>query len=609
MVQNLRDLMDRSFGEYADRPALRELVEDDDGRLEYRPITYTELRGRRDAAAAGLTAMGLSKGDRLGLLTEGGVPSVVAFLAGDLLGVACVPLCTKSPPEILVHNMSRSRLSAIVVDERGAERFAGIRTALGQPPRVIATGGELPDATPWSDVVGTAGDPPLPDLGPGDESKILFTSGSSGLPKGVLQTHGNIVANVESVWDAICDREPVRFFKSAPDYHAMGILNIYYPLSKGWLLDLARSPDRMLNDIRYSEPEGFLTVPLVLDKVFGNVRKEMEAGGLRGRLIARSVRAKQQLARGTGGVVDRLILATVGESVVAKIKEQLGRRVGGSLHTLIVGSAKADPEALDFFQDVLDIRTFEGYGATECAPLIAANTLRGRRVGSVGLPLFEVRIVAPDGRELAYGNPESGEYRTGGEEGELWVSGANVMTEYIQDPEQTARVLVEEPEGKLWYRTGDLFTMDGDGYLLFCGRVGRQFKLGNGEFVNPELLERVFTRASLVEHVVVTGRQEWSHPLVIASVDVDEARAAGIADLPDDDAVLRRFPAVAARLREQLLREADAAGLPNHERPVRVLVLPDALSEEDGTLTRGLRKVVPKAVVSRNQRLIDEVTA
>ena len=75
----------------------------------------------------------------------------------------------------------------------------------------------------------------------------------------------------------------------------MGILNIYYPLAKGWTLDLARSPDRVLVDIRYSEPEGFLTVPLILDKVFGNVRKEIDAGGAKGKLIARSLRAKQRI--------------------------------------------------------------------------------------------------------------------------------------------------------------------------------------------------------------------------------------------------------------------------------------------------------------------------
>ncbi|MFH1572081.1 MAG: hypothetical protein ABIL09_29085, partial [Gemmatimonadota bacterium] len=98
----------------------------------------------------------------------------------------------------------------------------------------------------------------------------------------------------------------------------------------------------------------------------------------------------------------------------------------------------------------------------------------------------------------------------------------------------------------------------------------------------------------------------WSHPLVVATLDLEEARQLAVPGLPaDDEMAARAHPGLAARLREQLLQEADAAGLPAHERPVRVLVLPRAFSEDDGTLTRGLRKVVPKAVEARYGDLIE----
>jgi long-subunit acyl-CoA synthetase (AMP-forming) len=351
-------------------------------------------------------------------------------------------------------------------------------------------------------------------------------------------------------------------------------------------------------------------VPLVLDKVYGNVRKEIDAGGLKGKLVARAVGARQRRAHGRGSVVDALIDRTLGAKVVAAIKQQLAKRVGDQLEVLVVGSAKADPEALDFFQDVLGIATFEGYGTTECAPLIAANHLGGRKAGSVGRALFEVKLMSGDGRMVAHIDPVTDliEGRAG-EIGELWVSGPNVMTEYLSDPDQTGRVLVEDEDaGKIWYRTGDLFTMDAEGFLTFGGRVGRQFKLGNGEFVNPELLERVYSRAPLVEHVIVTGKQEWSHPLIVATVDVEEAaRQSDLIGLPTDEVALRQFEAVAERLKQQLRSEADLAGLPGHERPVRVFVLPEGLSEETGTLTRGLRKVVPNAVVARFEQQIEAV--
>ena len=164
----------------------------------------------------------------------------------------------------------------------------------------------------------------------------------------------------------------------------------------------------MLADIRLSEPEGFLTVPLVLDKVFGNVRKEISAGGAKGWLVGRSVAAKRNIAVAKGGMGDRIIFGLIGRKVVAKIKDQLAKRVGSNLEVLVVGSAKADPEALDFFHHVLDIKTYEGYGTTECAPLIAANHLHGRKSGTVGRPLITVKLVAEDGGEISFADPIRG---------------------------------------------------------------------------------------------------------------------------------------------------------------------------------------------------------
>ena len=105
---------------------------------------------------------------------------------------------------------------------------------------------------------------------------------------------------------------------------------------------------------------------------------------------------------------------------------------------------------------------------------------------------------------LLTGDPEKNEYTTNGENGELWASGPNVMRGYLNDPEETDKALVKY-EGNLWYKTGDLFSMDSQGFLTFRGRIGRQFKLRNGEFVNPEMLERIFSRAPLVEHILVYG--------------------------------------------------------------------------------------------------------
>ena len=608
MSRTLRDLLDRSFAECASQTAVRVLRPVEGSReWRYEAMSYGALKERRDELAVGLWGRGLVKGKRVGILTDGGSEPLLVFLAADCIGVSAVPLCIKSPDEVLAHSIDHSGVEMLVVDRRGYERFGQLHARLRHAPQLVLTEGEAADALSWDDLVQSGGELPEVEIDPADESKILYTSGSSGLPKGVIQTHANIVANVEEVWDALSQREPFRMFKSVPDYHSMGILNIYYPLAKGWVLDLARSPDRVLSDIRLSEPEGFLTVPLILDKVYGNVRKKIEAGGLMGGLLKCAVAAKERLARGRAGIGDRLFLGTLGGFIIAKIRSELANRVGPNLEILIVGSAKADPEALDFFHEVLDINTYEGYGTTECAPLIAANHLGGRKSGTVGRPLQEVKIVADDGSELGYGDPGSGEYRSSGERaGELWTSGPNVMRGYLNDTEQTDKVLVAEGD-KIWYRTGDLFDIDAEGFLTFRGRVGRQFKLRNGEFVNPEMLERIFARVPLVEHVLVYGDQQRDYPLPLVTVDVEEARKSGVEGLPiDDEAALRVHPFLAERVREGLLAEAQAAGLPSYQRPQRVALLPEPLSEDAGTLTKGLKKVVPKAIVEHYRELVDE---
>ncbi len=613
MNDTLAGLMNESFEKHADRTGIR-VLRASGGKgegLQYVPISYAQLREQRDRLASGIAGIGIEKGARLGILTDGGLEPVLIFLAADLLGCSSVPLCNKHPDDILLHSINDSRIEVLFADAKSVDQMERVRDRLTHSPRIILTEGRSEDTLSFFDLAnsGRGTEPPKVELHPDDESKVVYTSGSSGPPKGVVQTQGNIVANVRSVWDAISMRDPCILFKSAPDYHTMGILNIYYPLAKGWILDLARSPERVLTDIRYSQPHSFLTVPLVLDKVYGNVRKEIDAGGFKGRLVARSVRAKQRRSRKEASIGDHLIYGTIGKRVVQKIRAKLSERVGKDLEVLIVGSAKADPEALDFFQDVLDIKAFEGYGTTECCPLIATNRLGAQKTGTVGKPLLEVRIVGGDGDELGYGDPVEGTYRgSDGQHGELLVSGRHVMKEYLGLPEETKQTLQVDEAGKTWYRTGDLFSMDEEGFLTFRGRLGRQFKLRNGEFVNPERLERLYARVPLIEHVLVAGDQGRTFPLPIVTVNLEEARSQKeILETPvNDDDALRGDDRIADRIRELMLKEADDAGLPAHERPQKILVLPDALSEQSGTLTKGLKKVVPKAVMEKYSALVEE---
>ena len=214
MGQTLKDLLNDSFTRYAERTAIRLLQPiggDKAGKLSYQPLKYQELEAQRNQLAVGLSRLGLHKGQRIGILTDGGVEPLLVFLATDLIGVSAVPLCNKSAAEILSHSINHSRVEAVVVDPKGYEQLEAIHPSLDHPPRLVLTQGREDGAVAWEELLDApAGvSPPDVEVTPDDESKILYTSGSSGLPKGVVQTHANIVANIEEVWEVLSDLETV----------------------------------------------------------------------------------------------------------------------------------------------------------------------------------------------------------------------------------------------------------------------------------------------------------------------------------------------------------------------------------------------------------------
>ena len=278
--------------------------------------------GPEDCLAAGLSGIGLSRGQRVGILTDRPMEPLLLFLACDLLGLSAVPLCAKSSAQILTHYIAHSDMEVLVVDARTFPQVEGVLSTLQSPPRLIVIEGDGGDGCiPWAQLIAAGGSPPEVEVKPENESKVLYTSGSSGLPKAVIQSHANIVANIESVWDLVSLSNSFSFYKSAPDYHAMGILNIYFPLAKGWVLDLARSPERVLSDIRYSEPEGFLTVPLVLDAGALDLVGHDEPDANRPVVLTPHA-----------GELSRLLSRLLGEIITSTIDEaptEVGRKLGG----------------------------------------------------------------------------------------------------------------------------------------------------------------------------------------------------------------------------------------------------------------------------------------
>ena len=176
MSQTLKDLLNDSFERHAERTAVRVLrqpEEPGERRLQYVPLTYQQLKTQRDRLASGLAQLGLEKGQRIGLLTDGGLESVLVFLSCDILGLSAVPICNKLPDDLLVHSINHSGIAYLFTDERSLEQVERVRDHLNNPPQIILTEGQGDNVLSFFDLTQKGAESPPPDIAiePDDESK------------------------------------------------------------------------------------------------------------------------------------------------------------------------------------------------------------------------------------------------------------------------------------------------------------------------------------------------------------------------------------------------------------------------------------------------------
>ena len=314
MNRTLKDLMNESFADSTRiGTAVRVLRQSDqqgERGLRYVPMTYAQLREQRDRLASGLARAGYAKGDRVGILTDGGLEPVLIFLAADMLGLSSVPLCNKLPDDILKYMIEHSGLEVLFLDSRSREQVDRILPTLAKAPKLILTEGQSDEIRSFFALVqdGARGASARRGNLPGRRVEGGLHLGFVGSAQG----RGTDPSQPGRQREVGMGRDfPSRTARSVQvgaglPYHG----HPEYLLSPDQRLDagsLRASPDRVLVDIRYSEPHGFLTVPLILDKVYGNVRKEIDAGGVKGKLVERAVRAKRNITRGEASISDKAV--------------------------------------------------------------------------------------------------------------------------------------------------------------------------------------------------------------------------------------------------------------------------------------------------------------
>ena len=576
----------RNAGQRGRKPALRWKA----GR-GWTSLSYEGLKGRVEGFAAGLASLGVEAGSRVALVSRNRVEWPISDLAVQSLGAVTVPVYPTLEAAQMEHILNNSGACVAIVEDRELlEKVSGLRNKIAALRNIVVMDGEVgneEEVYRFDGVERTGKYDPLEGwearwraIGREDVATVVYTSGTTGLPKGAVLTHGNILSNLEGTLEALPVRTDDVFLSFLPLSHIFERTSSQFlALTLGATTYYAESFEKVPENLREVRPTVALSVPRLYEKVYDRVRAQAaEGSALRRRLFESAVESGRRayaIERDGGevGPVLRARLALYDRLIFRKLRAALG----GQVRFFVSGGAKLGAEVGEFFH-AAGIKVVEGYGLTETSPVITCNRLGRLRFGTVGLPLSgtEVRTSA---------------------EGEIQVKGPGVMRGYLDNEEATAEAFTEDG----WYRTGDIGEFDEVGYLRITDRSKNLIVLSTGKNVAPQPIETALVTNPHISQAILLGDGRKYVSALIA---------------PDYDAVRRELGTAAkdeelsesGRVRELIQGDLDAAteGFAAYERPKRFVLLARELSHENGELTPTL-KVKMRVVQRRYGKTIEKL--
>ncbi|MCQ8241597.1 AMP-dependent synthetase/ligase [Rhizosaccharibacter radicis] len=480
--------------------------------------------------AGALRAKGIAAGDRVVIVSENRPEFLLAETALLSLRAVAVPTYTTNTVADHAHILRDSGARAAIVStpvlaariREAAKAAHGLSLLVLMDPPAIGTGAEAaePPATPWRQLAEFAGDEArlrrdVAVLAPDDLACLIYTSGTGGLPKGVMLPHRCMLSNQDGVRQAVSrlklDGERYLSFLPLSHSYEHTVGNYILP-SLGMEVVYSRGADRIAAELREFSPAVVTAVPRLFEVLRARITGELERQprwkrALFARALALGLRTLDGPAlRPHERVAHRALDRLVG----AKIRD----RFGGRLVAMVSGGARLDPDLSGFFL-ALGVPVLQGYGQTEAGPVVSVNLPWDNDRRGVGRPLPGIEARCE-------------------EDGELLLRGELVMTGYWNDPEATARALEPAEEGGLpWLRTGDVATLE-DGRIRVVDRKRDFIKLVSGEMVSPAKLESLLMAEPEIAQAVVAG--EARHHVALLVVPAEDAGGTPL----DHEAAIRR---------------------------------------------------------------------
>ena len=612
-MKTLIELFETSVQNFPDNPLLWEKLTD-----KYTPSSYREIQQSVYQFGAGLMALGLKKGERAGLLSEGRNYWLISELSILYCGAINVPLSVKLEPSELKFRIEHSGAKMMVVSSLQASKLAEIIEQLPSLEVVIVMDGVAnPDAKEiaFEDVVAKgvaflssaenkkAFDQVWQNIQPDDVANISYTSGTTADPKGIMLTHYNYTINVIQAHSVLEIYSYYITLATLPWDHSFAHTACLYTfMLKGASVASIQSGKTPLEtlrnvpqNIKEIKPHIMMSVPALSKNFRKNIEKGIQAkGAFTEKLFNHALRVGYSYNgdgwnKGKGWrALLKPMVALYDKIIFAKIRENFG----GNLQFFIGGGALLDIELQRFFS-AIGIPVFQGYGLTEASPIISANCPQAVRFGSSGkvVKYLECKIVDSDGIELPIG-----------QKGEIIVKGGNVMKGYWNNPKSTSETIVDG-----WLHTGDMGFISKDNFLYVMGRF-KSLLIGNdGEKYSPEGIEEaIVDQSPIIEQAMLYNNQ---NPYTVGVF------------VPNVPEISRQLEKIGITLKselgyekalEMIKQEIDQYKkggkyeniFPERWLPACIVVLPEAFTEQNHMLNSTMKMVRGK-IVERYSREIN----
>lgn len=558
----------------------------------WRAISHDEVERRVRHLALALGVLGVDRGDRVAIVSENRPEWAISDYAALCHGALLVPIYQTLLP---------NQIAYILQDSGARLLFVSTREQLDKVLAVWDTVPSLEHVIVFDDVateregvltleaaleLGEAAElrgaaegfrERALEAAPDDVATVLYTSGTTGQPKGVMLTHQNIFSNVQAVYRVLDFSKADTSLSFLPLSHILQRMVDFALFGRGVSIAYVSSLDQVAAAMSEVRPTVVVSTPRVYEKLYSRI---LSATGVKRRLVLWSRRVALEWA-------DR-VLAGERPSLGLRLRHRVADRlvfskvraaIGGRLRFFVSGAAPLAPELARFFFGA-GVTILEGYGLTETSPVTNVNRPDSIRIGTVGPPVPGTEIAIAD-------------------DGEILVRGPQVMKGYFNLPEATAEAI--DSDG--WFRTGDIGELDADGYLKITDRKKDLLVTAGGKNIAPQPLENEIKTSRYIAEAVMLGDRR-PYPIVLVVPDFDAiagwAEAKGITER--DRVALVRHPDVQAKLEREVERKVEPFA--RYEKPKKVAVLEREFSIEGGELTPTM-KVRRRVVEERYAAVIE----